>query len=94
MPTACTNSGEQNEFTVMHTGQTGRDGNEVTDYWNETTGKCGCYAVVVEVFLAFLKLLLVKKAHLTPLAVGKLIDNRAANIVGSECGKQYYKEYV
>ena len=68
----------------MHTSQSGRNRDEVTDARNESSCQGGHDTVVVEVTLRLLYLLLVQQTHLAPLAVGKLIDNRSPNIKGYE----------
>ena len=45
VPASCTNGSKQQEFAVMHTCQAGRDGNQVADDGNKTTGKCRCNSI-------------------------------------------------
>ena len=56
----------------------------MSDARDKTAGKSGCNAVIVEVTLALLHLLLVEQAELSPFAVGKLIDDRPADVEGNE----------
>ena len=105
MPSTSTNRGEEDKFAVVHAGQSGRDGYQVTDHWDEASCQRGCNTVIVEVFFTLLYLLLIQQAHLAPLAVGELIDHRATHIqsheivdagtdIGTEGGKENDQEHV
>ncbi len=96
-----TNGGEENDFAIVHACQTGRDGDEMADDGDKTSSKRCSNAVIVKIFLAFFNFLLIKQAHLTPFAIGQLVDDRTTNIqgykvvdagtnIGTKCGKKYY----
>ena len=82
VPAASTNGGEQKEFPIVHPCQSCGNGDQVTDDGNKSASQCGGYTVIVKIFLTLLDLLLVQQAHLSPFAVGELIDNRSADIKG------------
>jgi len=105
VPHSGTKGGVEQELPVVHARQTGRDGDEVADAGDETAGEGGGNTVVVEVTLGTLYLLLVEEAHLTPAAVGKLVDDGTADIKGYDIidggtdggtngGKEYDEEDV
>ena len=84
MPTASTNRGEEQELAVVHTGQAGRDRDQVTDNGYKATCQRGSDPVIVKVFLTPFYFLLIEQTHLSPFAVGKLINDGAAYV---ECHK-------
>lgn len=76
IPQPRSQGGIQEKFSEMHLRQAGRNGNQVTNAWNQTAGK-GCRnTMVIKVPFAFFHLLLVQQAHFPPTAVGELVYQR------------------
>ena len=105
VPYARSNSGEEKETAKVHPCKSGRNTDEVTNARNETT----CYGcnltMIIEILLALLHLLLIKKAHLAPFAICKAVDDRTTEIlareivdccttISTDSGKQYHEPYI
>ena len=84
VPSTSTDGREEDELTIVHASQSGRDGYQVTDHWDKAPRQCGCYTMIIEILLALFHLFLIQQTHLAPFAVGKLIDDRATYIEGNE----------
>ena len=84
MPSSGTNCGKQQKLTVVHPCQSCWDGDKMTNDRNKPPCKGGSNAMVIKISLTLLHFLLIQKAHLSPFAVGKLINDRSADV---ECYK-------
>ena len=105
VPESSADGGVEQEFPVAHARHAGRNGDEMADDGHEASGQCGHDAVAVEVALALLHFLLVEQAEVAPAAVGKAVDDGAAQIaackvvdggsaVGTERGGQDDEPHV
>ena len=84
MPEAGTDGGVEQELPIAHACHTCRNGDEMSDDGHEAAGQRGYDAVSVEVALALLHFLLVEQAEVSPAAIGKAIDDGAAEIASGE----------
>ncbi len=66
----------------MHLGETGRNGDELTDGGNKAAHQCGNIAVLAEIVLCLLHFCAVEQQHVTHFAVGEPIDDRASEPKG------------
>ena len=76
---------------------------------SDARDETACYGrnltMIIEILLALLHLLLIKKAHLTPFAICKAVDDRTTEILArkivdrsaticTDSGKQYHEPYI
>ena len=79
VPDACAKGSEQGKGAEIHARQSGGNGDELPDCRNEAAQEGGDGAVAVKIGFGFLHLLGIDEAHVPHPAVGKGIDDRAAN---------------
>lgn len=84
VPYSGTQSGVEQKLPEVHLCQSGRNGDEMANTWDESSGDCCRYTMTVEVSLGFLYLLLIQEAELAPFAVGKLIYYWTAEEISGE----------
>ena len=105
IPYSCSYRGEEKETAKVHPCKSGRNTDEMTDARNETACYCCHLTMIIEILLALFHFLLIEKAHLTPLAISKTVDDRTTEIlarkivdccttVSTDSGKQYHKPYI
>ena len=80
VPKTGTDGRVEQEFPIAHACHTGRNRDEMAYDWHETTSERGHDAVAIEVAFAFLYLFLIEQTKVSPTAVGKAIDDGAAQI--------------
>ena len=64
VPTSGANGGEQNEFAIIHLGQSCRDGNQMADNRDESSCQCRRHAMVIKILFAFLNFFLIKQTEM------------------------------
>lgn len=89
VPYACTEGGEEEELTEVHAGQSGRNADELSHGGHKAAEEGGGRTVVTEIGFGVFNLGAVDQAHMADAAVGKTIDDGAAEptgqIVVDEC---------
>lgn len=79
IPDAGAKHGEQRELQEVHPCKSGRDGNELAYGRNQSTKECGDCPMLVEIFFGFFNLFGINEAHVAKAAVGKAVDDGAAD---------------
>ena len=84
VPCTGANGGIEQEFRLVHLGQSGGNGDQVPNARNEAPRDGGHHTMVVKIFLALLYFALVEQAEVSQPAVGKLVDDGAPQIVACQ----------